>query len=109
MALHRRWFVGIVVGIVVGVGALLGGPIGASLGAIAALLLAIHPPRSWPVGGLCLGLGGSWVLLLLRADLACGIDCIGPDLRPWYGVAVTFALLGAIVTLKTVRATQGPA
>ncbi len=40
MALHRRWFVGIIVGAVVGVGLLVGGPIGASLGVLAAVLVS---------------------------------------------------------------------
>jgi hypothetical protein len=106
MSPHRRWLLGIVVGAVVGAGSLIGGLVAALLGMVAAILVTMRPPRAWPVGGLCLGIGAAWALLLIRADVACGLDCVGPDLTGWYLVAGALLALGVLVTISAVRAAR---
>jgi hypothetical protein len=103
----RRWAVGLVVGLVVGVGTLVAGILGASLGLLAVVLLALRTGRDASVGGLLLGLGGSWTLLFLRGDLACGAGCIGPDLTGWYMVSAVLLAVGGVLTFRVARAGSG--
>ena len=99
----RRWAIGLLVGLVVGVGSLVGGPLAAGFGLAAAILVAWRAPRDAPVGGLTLGFGLAWIALLARADLACGTDCVGPDLRPWYLVGGALVVFGVALTVRVAR------
>ena len=99
----RRWAIGLLVGLVVGVGSLVGGLLAAAIGLLAALLVAWRAPRDAAVGGLALGLGLAWIALLARADLACGTDCVGPDLRPWYLVGGALVVFGVALTVRVAR------
>lgn len=100
---RRRWGLGLITGVVAGSGALLTGAFGAVLAIVAVLLLAARPPREAPVGGLTVGMGSAWLALLIRSDLACDLDCVGPDLRPWYAIATGFIGVGVIVTARALR------
>lgn len=90
----RHWTIGLVVGLVFGVALLVTGVIGAALGIVAVALLLAQRPRMAVIGGLCVGIGASLVILLLRADLACRQDCVGPELTAWYAAAAVVTLLG---------------
>ena len=92
---------------VVGIGTLVAGILGASIGLLAVVLLALRPGRGASVGGLLIGLGGSWALLFLRGDLACGTDCIGPDLTGWYVVSAVLLAVGGVLTFRVARAGSG--
>jgi hypothetical protein len=108
-ARRRRWALGLIVGLVVGVGTLVAGIMGASIGLLAIALLALRPRpgRDARIGGLLMGLGGSWGLLFLRADLSCGPDCIGPDLTGWYAVSGVLFAVGAVLTFRVARTGSG--
>jgi hypothetical protein len=99
----RRWATGLLVGLVIGVGVLVGGVIIAPIGIAAVLLLAVEPGRDAPVGGLLAGFGAAWLVLFVRADLSCGQDCIGPELTPWYALALVLLITGVALTARTVR------
>ena len=99
----RRWSIGLLVGLVVGVGSLVGGPLAATFGLMAAFLVAWRAPRDAPVGGLALGFGLAWVALFARADLACGVDCVGPDLRAWYLLGGALVVFGVVLTVRVAR------
>jgi hypothetical protein len=106
MTTAGRWFIGLLVGGIVGVGAIVGGVVAASLGFIAVILLAARPTRAAPVGGLCLGLGGAWLALLVRAEAACTIDCVGPSVTWWYAVSGAALLLGVTLSVQAARAAR---
>lgn len=99
----RRWTIGLVVGLVFGVALLLTGPIGAVLGIASIALLVGQPPRLAAAAGLSIGLGTSLIVLLLRADLACGADCVGPDLTAWFGASSIVVLLGVAGSVVLLR------
>ena len=86
-----------------GVGTICTGLFGVLAGVIAMLLLAARAPREAPVGGMAIGLGSTWLLLFIRAAMSCDVDCVRPDLRPWFGLAGAFIAIG--VTLSA-RASQ---
>jgi hypothetical protein len=100
---RHRWRMGLLVGALVGIGSLVGGVIGGSLGLAAAVLLAWGPPRTAPVGGFGFGFGMAWLLLLLRADLTCDIDCVGPEMTGWYALGAVPLLVGAFLSARLVR------
>ena len=100
----RSWMIGLVSGLVVGVGTLIAGTLAALLGLVAIVAATRLPHRDATAGGLLLGLGGSWVLLLLRADLACGVDCVSPDLTGWYALGGVLVVVGLALTIRTARA-----
>ena len=99
----RAWATGLAAGLVIGLGTLAAGYLAALLGLVAIVALIRRPRRDATAAGLLLGLGGSWTLLLLRADLACGVDCLGPDLTGWYAIGAALTLLGAILSVRVVR------
>lgn len=94
----RRWVTGLLVGLVVGTGALIAGPLAWLLGLVATILLVAEPPRLPGAAGAAIGLGGALAVILLRADLACRVDCVGPDLTPWYAAAATLVAVGLVLT-----------
>jgi hypothetical protein len=94
----RRWAIGLLVGLVAGAGALIAGPLAWLLGLVAAILLVAEPPRLPGAAGAAIGLGGALAALLLRADLACGANCVGPDLTPWYAASAALVAVGLMLT-----------
>jgi hypothetical protein len=103
MTMMRAWVIGLAAGLVVGLGTLVAGYLAALFGLVAIIAATRLPRREATAAGLLLGLGGAWILLLLRADLACGVDCTGPDLTGWYVVGAALAVLGAILTVRAAR------
>lgn len=104
----RRWMAGLVVGLVAATGTLVAGMLGAVLGIASNVLVAARLPRSSVAGGVCLGLGIAWLILLLRADRACQADCVGPDLGAWYLVGGALVLVGAVLTIRSGAAGPTP-
>ncbi len=102
----RRWLTGLVVGLVSGTGSLVAGTLGAALGVCAILLVAARAPRSVAAGGVCIGLGLSWLVLLIRADMACDVDCVGPDLGAWYLVGGALLFVGVVLTARLIVAAR---
>lgn len=98
----RSWATGLVAGLVIGVGTLLAGTLAALLGLVAIVAAIRLPRREATAGGLLLGLGGSWTLLLIRADLACGVDCVSPDLAGWYALGGALVVVGVALTGRVV-------
>ena len=94
----RRWAIGLVCGLAFAVAILVGGPMLGLLGIVALLALASAAPRSAPVGGFWLGLGGAWLLLFSTAAARCGSGCSFPDQTPWVAAAVAGFALGATLT-----------
>ena len=99
----RRWAIGLVVGATFGVGVLIGGTLMVPLGLVAVVLLAWEPGRDAPVGGFLAGFATTWLLLFVRADLACDVDCVGPDLTPWLAVGLVVLAIGVILSIRALR------
>ena len=100
----RSWLTGLVAGSIVGLGALVAGALAALFGLMAIVAALRLPQRLAVIGGLLLGIGASWVALLLRADLACDVDCVSPDLTGWYALGAGLVVAGAVLTAWTIRA-----
>lgn len=100
---RRRWALGLITGVVAGAGAAIAGGLGGLLALCAMVLVAARPPRDAPAGGLATGLGSTWLLVLIRGDLACDVDCVAPDTLPWYAIAAAFLALGILVTARAFR------
>jgi Ca2+/Na+ antiporter len=98
LSASRRWAIGLMTGLIVGVGVLTTGTLGALLGILAIILLATEPGREAPVGGLFLGGGIGWLVLLGTASARCGEGCVFPDLAPWIVVSVAMIGLGLVLT-----------
>jgi hypothetical protein len=98
-----RWAIGVITGVIIGVSVLLTGVIGVALAVIAFALFAVQPQRQAPLGGLAIGLGTGWLLLLTLGDLACDVGCVAPDLGGWYALAAAFVAVGVVVTIRTFR------
>lgn len=96
----RAWRTGIVLGAATGVGLLVGGPIVAVLLLAAVLIAAVRASQTALIGGACLGSGATLVVLIARADLACDVDCVGPDLTGWYVVGGVLLAIGGLVSAR---------
>ena len=87
-----------------GAGTLIAGFLGGLLALVAIGLAVAEAPRAAAIGGVLIGLGGTWLVLFGRVAVTCQADCVAPDLRPWLGVAGVLTGLGGIVTAREVRA-----
>jgi hypothetical protein len=94
----RRWASGLLIGLVVGAGTLIAGPLVWLVGLAATALLLAGKPRLPAAAGAAIGLGGALAVLLLRADIACGADCFGPDLTTWYAASAVLVAFGLALT-----------
>lgn len=109
VARRSAWLGGLVVG--VGAGALslvipfVGWTIGLAFVVGAAMTRAIVPG----LGGFLMGGGGTWLALLIRADVACrsftgpGRECIPPDSAPWLAGGLAMLGAGLLLTLVAMR------
>lgn len=104
----RSWGIGLAGGLIIGVGVLVAGPLAGLLGLAAVAAATRLPRRDAVAAGLLIGLGGSWILLLLRADLACTVDCVGPDLTGWYALGAVLAAAGGVLTFRAARSAISP-
>jgi hypothetical protein len=91
----RAWAIGCVAGAAVGIPSLGLAVIGVVL--VSALIggAALARPRLASLGGVLVGIGAAWTLVLGRATAACAEDaCEGPDLTPVLVLAAAFFVAG---------------
>lgn len=107
------WLLGIALGLIAG---------GAALEAGVLVLLLLVPAVVWAsreksrplgLGGLIIGLGAGMAGLLALADARCAgssvsgpnyaSGCVAPDITPYVVVAAALVVIGAAVTLATLR------
>ena len=50
-----------------------------------------------------MSVGSAWLLVLLRADLSCDIDCVGPDPTGWYALGGILIVAGTLLTARIER------
>jgi len=104
---HRgNWIAGVVVGVAAGVLSLIFPTIGWLL-AVAFLVGVIRATARLPaVGGLFLGFGAAWLVILVRSHLECkafdavpGQECGEPDIGSWLAVAGILFAFGVLLTV----------
>jgi hypothetical protein len=105
---------GLVAGVAVGLLSLVIPVLGLVLGLLAVVGLLLRPPRAATFGGFLSGFGGTWILLLLRAQLDCAAfsrlpasECIAPSLDAWYLIGLGSLGMGVILSLISVRTALG--
>jgi hypothetical protein len=105
---------GVVAGVVLGLLGL-GFPVAAwALGPVLLLVLLLRPPRIAALGVFFMAFGGTWAILLLRAQLDCAVndllpgrECIGPALETWYAIAFASLGLGILLSVGAARRRSG--
>jgi hypothetical protein len=103
-----NWIAGLVVGVGAGVPSLVL-PILDWVIAVAFLVgLTRATPRVPAVGGLFVGLGTTWLALLLRSHVECqafnaapGRACMEPDIGPYVAVGAALLAVGMFATAAT--------
>jgi hypothetical protein len=105
------WLAGLLVGVVGGLVFFLFPPFGIGVLVIFGLLAAGRGNRSFGLSGLLIGVGGSWVGLLVAANARCAQfnevpnqECVAPDLTAWFVIGGCFLVLGAVLVLLGFRA-----
>ena len=105
----RGWLFGFGVGVVTGFAAALGGALLLLL-AVVVLALGFMARGSYAfLSGGFIGLGGLWVALTLRAQLACqspsdpAVTCVATDVGPFLAVSAGVALVGVLIALAAWR------
>ena len=100
-----NWIAGLVVGVGAGVVALVL-PVFGWIIAVAFLVgLVRATPRIPAVGGLFLGLGTTWLALLIRSHFECqafnavpGQGCMDPDIGPYLTLGAAEVAIGIVAT-----------
>lgn len=110
---RSNWLAGLVVGVTGGALFWLFPTLGVVVLASFGLLAIRRPDRSFGVSGLLIGVGASWLGVLVRAIVACdrfdaapNQACASPDMTPWIIVCVGFLVAGVgllIVGLRRAR------
>ena len=110
---RRGWLSGLVVGATAGFASLEIPPLGWLLLIAFAVPVAIDGPRIASIGGLLVGVGGTWIVLLGRVALTCQavgdeLGCRAPDLAPWllagtgmFAIGLTLTIVAAIRSRTT--------
>jgi hypothetical protein len=111
-----NWLAGVVVGVAAGVVTLTFPTLGWLI--VAAFLLGLirAAPRLPAVGGLFLGLGTTWLVLLVRSHVECqgfnagpAQECFGPDIGPFLAVGGVLLAIGGLATgMALIRARRRP-
>lgn len=101
-----NWIAGLVVGAGAGVLALILPILGWGIVLVFALLIIRAAPRMPAFGGLFLGLGATWLALLIRSHLKCqafnstpGQACAEPDFGPLLAVGAALLAIGILGTV----------
>jgi hypothetical protein len=103
---RSTWFAGVVVGVAAGILTLSFPTLGWLI--VLAFLLGLikASPRLPAVGGLFIGLGTAWLVLLIRShqecrafDAAPGQECGSPDIGGWLAVGGVLLAIGVIATV----------
>ena len=101
-----NWLAGVVVGVVAGVLSLLFPTLG-WLVVVAFLVGLIRAaPRLPALGGLFLGYGAAWLVVLVRSHVDCQTfdaapnqECGDPDIGPWLAFAGVLFAVGVVLTV----------
>ncbi len=100
-----HWLAGVVIGVAAGVLTLTFPTLGWLIALAFLLGLIRAAPRLPAVGGLFLGLGTTWLVLLVRSNLECqafdaapGQECVALDIGPWLAFAGVLLAIGVIST-----------
>ena len=105
---RTNWLAGLVVGVAAGLLTLTVPTLGYAMLLAFGLLLIRAAPRLPAIGGLFVGLGATWLALLLRSTLACnafdaapGQECRAPDLGPWLAGGVLLLAIGIVASARS--------
>ena len=101
-----NWIAGVVVGVAAGVLSLFFPTLGWLI-AVAFLVGLIRASSRLPaIGGLFLGFGAAWLVILVRSHLDCRAfnaapnqECREPDIGSWLAVAGVLLALGLLMTV----------
>lgn len=100
-----NWLAGGVVGVAAGILTLTFPTLGWLITVAFLLGLIRATPRLPAFGGLCFGLGTTWLVLLVRSSLACrafdaapGQECGSPDIGVWLAVGGILLAIGVVST-----------
>lgn len=103
-----NWIAGLVVGVGAGVLSLVLPILGWVIAAAFLVGLIRATPRISAVGGLFLGIGTTWIALLLRSHAECqafnatpGQACAEPDIGPFLAIGAALLLVGLFATAAT--------
>jgi uncharacterized membrane protein len=100
-----NWLAGVVVGVAAGFLTLIFPTLGWLI--VVAFLLGVirAAPRLPAIGGLFLGLGTTWLVLLVRSTLQCRAfdaapnqECFEPEIGPFLAVGAALFAIGALAT-----------
>ena len=107
IASHRSsWIAGAALGLLAGF-LLLEGPLfGLIVLIAAAALVAVKGDRRSGFGGLLVGLGGIWTLLLGRVKLTCtaSVGCLTPTIDTYLAIGIAILVLGSALSLVAIGA-----
>ena len=101
---RRGWVAGVVVGVAGGLLALEFPTLGWLILVLFAVPAAIVGPRAAAIGGLLIGLGGCWLVLLGRVALTCRatveeLGCRAPGIEPWLAASAVVLAVGLALTI----------
>ena len=103
-----NWNAGLVVGVGAGVLSLIFPILGWLIAGAFLVGLIRATPRAPAVGGLFLGVGTTWLALLVRAHFECqgfnatpGQACMEPDIGPFLAVGAALLAVGLFATAAT--------
>jgi hypothetical protein len=104
---RRGWLSGLTVGAAAGFASLEIPPLGWLLILAFAIAAAVVGPRIASLGGLLVGVGGIWIVLLGRTALTCTaagdeLGCQAPDLEPWLMAGGAMLAIGLVLTAAAV-------
>ena len=100
---RRSWIAGIVVGAAGGFAALEIPPVGYGVVIAFAVPALFGTTRLAALGGLLLGFGTAWTLLLGRVAVTCGPpDCRSPGIESWLAVGLGVGVAGLVLTAISV-------
>lgn len=106
---RSAWLAGVVVGAAGGFAALEAPPVGYGVLLAFAVPAVIGRTRLAALGGLLLGFGGAWALLLGRVAVTCRPPtCLSPDIESWVAVGAGIGAAGLALTAISVLRRRGP-
>jgi len=103
---RSNWLAGVVVGVAAGVLSLFFPTLGWLIAVAFLVGLIRATPRLPAIGGLFLGFGAAWLLILVRSHLDCQAfnaapnqECGEPDIGQWLAVAGVILAIGVAFTV----------
>ena len=100
---------GLVVGATAGFLALIFPTLGWGIVLVFGVLALLKPPRLPALGGLLVGVGASWLAVLIRSHLDCqafnavpGQECGDPDIGVWLAFGAALLVAGIVMTTAAV-------